>query len=49
MIDVDLILNTSLRQIKEIENSSQNLSVPRTSVEIPPALNEFARIIKRVS
>lgn len=45
MIDLDLILATFLRQSKEIENSDKKLSVRRTSVEIPSALNEFARII----
>lgn len=45
MIDLDLILATFLRQSKEIENSDKKLSVQRTSVEIPSALNEFARII----
>lgn len=45
MIDLDLILATFLRQLKEIENSDKKLSVRRTSVEIPSALNEFARII----
>lgn len=45
MIDLDLILATFLRQSKEIENTDKKLSVRRTSVEIPSALNEFARII----
>lgn len=45
MIDLDLILAAFLRQLKEIENSDKKLSVRRTSVEIPSALNEFARII----
>lgn len=45
MIDLDLILATFLKQSKEIENSDKKLSVRRTSVEIPSALNEFARII----
>lgn len=45
MIDLDLILAAFLRQSKEIENSDKKLSVRRTSVEIPSALNEFARII----
>lgn len=45
MIDLDLILAVFLRQSKEIENSDKKLSVRRTSVEIPSALNEFARII----
>lgn len=45
MIDLDLILSAFLRQSKEIENSDKKLSVRRTSVEIPSALNEFARII----
>ena len=45
MIGLDLILATFLRQLKEIENSDKKLSVRRTSVEIPSALNEFARII----
>lgn len=45
MIDLDLILATFSRQTKEIENSDKKLSVRRTSVEIPSALNEFARII----
>lgn len=45
MIDIDLILKTSLRQAKEIESSDSNLSIKRTSVEIPPSLTEFARII----
>ena len=45
MIDIDLILKTSLRQAKEIESSDSNLSIKRSSVEIPPALTEFARII----
>ena len=45
MIDLNLILATVLRQSKEIENSDKKLSVRRTSVEIPSALNEFARII----
>lgn len=45
MIDLNLILATFLRQSKEIENSDKKLSVRRTSVEIPSALNEFARII----
>lgn len=45
MIGLDLILATFLRQSKEIENSDKKLSVRRTSVEIPSALNEFARII----
>nr|WP_318681055.1 ATP-binding protein [uncultured Treponema sp.] len=45
MIDLDLILATFSRQTKEMENSDKKLSVRRTSVEIPSALNEFARII----
>lgn len=45
MIGLDLILATFLKQSKEIENSDKKLSVRRTSVEIPSALNEFARII----
>lgn len=45
MIDLNLILATVLRQSKEIENTDKKLSVRRTSVEIPSALNEFARII----
>lgn len=45
MIDLDLILATFSRQTKEMENSDKKLSVLRTSVEIPSALNEFARII----
>lgn len=45
MIDLNLILATVLRQSKEIENADKKLSVRRTSVEIPSALNEFARII----
>ncbi|WP_318678051.1 ATP-binding protein [Treponema sp.] len=45
MIDLDIILATFSRQTKEMENSDKKLSVRRTSVEIPSALNEFARII----
>ena len=45
MIDIDLILKTSLRQAKEIESSDSNLSIKRSSVEISPSLTEFARII----
>lgn len=45
MIDLNLILATFSRQTKEMENSDKKLSVRRTSVEIPSALNEFARII----
>ena len=45
MIDIELILNTSARQKKEIEESEKKLSVIRVSVDIAPALPEFARII----
>ena len=45
MIDIELILNTSLRQKKEIEESEKKLSVTRVSADIAPALPEFARII----
>ena len=45
MIDIELILNTSTRQTKEIEEVEYSYSVPRTSADIAPALPEFARII----
>ena len=45
MIDIELILNTSARQVKEIEEAEKNFSVPRVSSDIDSALPEFARII----
>lgn len=45
MIDIELILNTSERQKKEILDSDKRLSVPRVSAAIEPALPQFARII----
>ena len=45
MIDIELILKTSARQAKEIKESEENFSVPRTSADIDSALPEFARII----
>ena len=45
MIDTELILTTSARQKKEIENLDAKLSVKRVSAKIPSTLKEFARII----
>ena len=45
MIDIELILNTSERQKKEVLDSDKRLSVPRVSAAIEPALPQFARII----
>ena len=45
MIDMELILNISERQKKEILDSDKRLSVPRVSAAIEPALPQFARII----
>lgn len=45
MIDIELIMKTSNRQKKEIEESDKKLSIPRVSADIASALPEFARII----
>ena len=48
MIDIELILNTSERQKKEILESDKRLSVPRVSASIESALPQFARVITGV-
>ena len=48
MIDIELILNTSERQKKEIIDSDKRLSVSRVSADIEKALPQFARIITGV-